>query len=275
MKLTSFKFMTNTTVLLSCVFTANIVQAQSQYVGTLNAGLGNGASVSCDACHSGSPSGGNPVLPMASTWRSGANLALSDSDGDGFTNAEEVDAWKTNFNSANITPYTLATGGRALANVYVQGDNAAVETNIASVPGLALTADSQTLGKAVNVTIDPTLTSPITLIFKMGGAAATSKVYAVDTYANTSIAFASSDWTLLKNGGVQINQWPAGAAAGTHDIIVVRKIPVAPAAGAPRGGEEEGVECVTSHMSPTLLMFFTLLALGFVLRRDKVSLQSN
>ena len=35
---------------------------------------------------------------MANTWRSGANLALSDSDGDGFNNAQEVSGASTNFN---------------------------------------------------------------------------------------------------------------------------------------------------------------------------------
>ncbi|MDX8387981.1 MAG: hypothetical protein R8M46_05540, partial [Ghiorsea sp.] len=52
-----------------------------------------GSAISCSACHSGTPSPTTPTLPLALTYRAGAtvaNIANSDSDGDGFTNKQEA-----------------------------------------------------------------------------------------------------------------------------------------------------------------------------------------
>ncbi|MDQ7003936.1 MAG: hypothetical protein Q9N67_03000 [Ghiorsea sp.] len=96
---------------------------------TLNQQLGNGASVSCNACHSGATNSATATFPMANTYRAArtANdytlIATSDSDNDGFSNKQEVNGTATDFNVAATTPFTLASGGIALANVYVTGDN--------------------------------------------------------------------------------------------------------------------------------------------------------
>jgi hypothetical protein len=259
------------TVLTSCVLVSSLAHAQSTYVGPLNAALGNGASVSCGACHQGATNRGTAILPMANTWRTGANLALSDSDNDGFTNAQEVSGGLTDFNVASTTPFTKATGGKALANVYVVGDAQAVE--VAAPTSVVIPAGSQLLGNiAIDIYSDPTLIAPITLTYKAGGAASTSTVYAIDTYSNVATALATSDWTLKTNGSIQINQLPAGAAASTHNIAVVRVIPTAPPAGASRGGGEdgEGLEgCVVGQLSTPLMMFLGLFALGFLVKRKK------
>jgi hypothetical protein len=262
------------TVLTSCVLVSSLAHAQPGYETILNAALGNGASVYCGACHLGGVTNARAataILPMANTWRTGANLALSDSDGDGFTNAQEVSGGATDFNVASITPFTKATGGKALANVYVVGDMQAVE--VAAPTSLTIPAGSQLLGNiAVDIYADPTLTAPITLTYKAGGAASTSTVYAIDTYSNVATALAAADWTLKRDGSIQINQLPAGAAASTHDIAVVRVIPTAPPAGRPRGGGEgaEGPEgCVAGQLSMPLMMFLSLFALGFLVRRKK------
>ncbi len=246
-------------------------QARGAYVGPLNAGLGNGAAVSCGACHSGTPSGGSAVLPMARTWASGASLALSDSDGDGFNNAQEVNGGSTAFNYPNITPFTLATGGKALANVYVVGDAQAVE--VPAPTSLVIPPGSQLMGNtAIDIYADPTLTAPITLTYKAGGVAATSTVYAIDTYSNAVTALvAGTDWVANPNGSLTIKQLPTGASAATHNLAVVRVIPVVPPAGAPRGGEgEEGFEGCVSPALPMPLMLLVLLALGFGIRRKSM-----
>lgn len=260
------KYFFDFAVLFSAViFTFSLAEAKAEYLSPLQVALGTSA-ISCSACHAGGPSAGNAVLPMATTWRTGAHLALSDSDGDGYNNLEEVNGAATNFNDPAVSPFTLAIGGVKLANVYVIGDNAAIEKSIAGIPNLVITADSQVLGNlAVNVSADPTLTAPITLVYKAGGAAATSTVYAISASAN--LPFAATDWALNTDGSVQIKQWPAGAAAGTHDIAVVRKIPVVPAPGPARGGEEEA--CVTSFSTTPILMFFMLLLLTVAVKRNK------
>jgi hypothetical protein len=251
-----------------CAFgmmSVHTVYARPGYETTLNAALGNGAAVSCNACHSGATNAGTAILPMANTWRSGANLALSDSDGDGFTNAQEVSGGATDFNYANTTPFTKATGGKALANVYVVGDAQAVE--VAAPTSVVIPAGSQLLGNiAIDIYSDPTLTAPITLTYKAGGAASTSTVYAIDTYSNAT-ALATADWTLKSNGSIQINQLPAGAAASTHNIAVVRVIPTAPPAGRPRG-DGEGLEgCISAQLPTPLMIFLNLFALGFLGKR--------
>ena len=253
-----------------------VAQAQPGYEGILNRALGNGASVYCGACHLGATNASTATLPMAITWGTGANLALSDSDGDGFNNAQEVSGGATDFNFAAVTPFTKATGGKALANVYVVGDAQAVE--VAAPNSLVIPAGSQLLGNvAIDIYADPTLAAPITLTYKAGGAASTSTVYAIDTYSNVPVALASTDWTLKSNGSIQINQLPAGAAASTHNIAVVRVIPTPPPAGAPRGGgdEEEELECVTGQLSAPLMMFLAMLSLAFVVWRKKGLLYSK
>lgn len=261
------KFFKTITFTASLVFiVSQSAEARPEYVAGVQAALGSN-SISCGACHSGAAGEGNANLPFASTWRSGADMALSDSDGDGFNNREEVNG--ADLNNPAVSPFTLATGGVARTNVYIIGDTSALEKAITAIPNATIPADSQLLGNlAVDVYADPTLNAPITLVYKAGGAASTSTVYAIDAYSN--IPFAATDWTLNTNGSIQVNQWPAGAAAGTHDIAVVRKIPVVPAPGPRRGGDDEGkLKCMTSHTLPTSMMVFALLAVGLLIRRKQ------
>ncbi len=249
---------------------ATLAEARSGYEVTLNRALGNGASVYCGACHLGATNGSTAILPMANTWRSGVDLALSDSDGDGFNNAQEVSGASTDFNLANVTPFTKATGGKALANVYVVGDAQAVE--VAAPTTVTIPTGSQLLGNiAVDIYADPTLATPITLTYKAGGAASTSTVYAISVTSGTPTALATTDWVLNANGSIQINQLPAGTSAGTHHIAVVRVIPIEPSSGVPRGeGEdEEGLECVTGQLSIPLMMFLAIFGLGFMVKRKR------
>ena len=245
------------------LFASQTAQARSQYVGTVNAALGNGASVSCNACHSGSASGGNANLPLASTWRLAADLALSDSDGDGFTNRQEVNGWATDFNVASVTPFTKAVAAAgasdiALNDVVVGGDNAAVQ----SASGIVAASGNQILG-GIKVT---TNVLPVTLLFKAGAVTATSKLY-VEGATNTMLA--STDWSAAADGKVTISALPAGIAQPA-DITVERVIPVAPSPGSggytPGEGEEE-LECMTAGSSTSMMFFVALMVLSLVTRR--------
>ncbi|MDQ7003937.1 MAG: hypothetical protein Q9N67_03005 [Ghiorsea sp.] len=168
--------------------------------------------------------------------------------------------------------------------------------------GITVPAGSEILGGvAVDISASPTLTAPVTLLFKAGSAALTSMVYAVDTYAiatadpyamNTTLPLAATDWSLTLQGAVQINQLPAGADA-TYDIVVTRVIPMAPITPqAPivpsntgddsgvetEGGETEGDSNTTNATLPAcvgdvstipLLMFLALLLPIFIKNHRK------
>lgn len=273
--------------------------AQSGYEVTLNNALGIAATagLSCNACHVGGVGAKTTAtLPMAQTWLSGGNLntallASSDSDGDGFTNKQEVSGAALNFNVATITPFTLATGGKPLANVYVTGDaNATEKATSAAVAGITVPAGSAILGNvAIDIYANPTLTAPITLLYKAGAAAATSTVYAVDTYSiaiadpyatNVVLPLAAADWTLTATGAVQVNQLPAGGDIARHDIVVVRVIPVAaPPGGGGNGGDNDndndneggkpGAACLADRQGTPLVLFLMIVSLGFFARRQK------
>ncbi len=236
-------------------------QARSEYVPTVQAQLGTSA-VSCSACHSGSPSEGNAVLPLANTFRTGAELGQSDSDHDGFTNKQEVGSGLS-FNTAAVTPFTVASSGIRLTNVYVVGDASATEQAFAAADGgLTVPANSHILG---NISVD-IYTAPVTLTFKAGGAAATSTLFMVDTYAQTNTPLAATDWSVTTTGAVTINALPAGAPVPAT-IVVQRVIPIPPAPGS--GGYSVGEEehCMTNGASTMLLMTLALLTLGALSRR--------
>ncbi len=278
------------------VLLMNTAHAQSGFQNTLNAALGSSFGASdCFACHVGGLSGATATTPIANTWRSvGANtasLASADSDGDGFTNKQEASGITTDFNSATITPFTKAAATASdvkLANVFVQGDTNASEKSItAAASGITVPAGSEILGGvAVDIYASPTGAAPITLLYKAGAAALTSTVYAVDTYSiaiadpyatNTTLTLAATDWTLTPQGGVQLNQLPAGAD-NTYDIVVVR---VTPTALPINGGDNDSndsdsndddnennvVTCAGVTSTTPLWMLFALLSLGFFIRK--------
>jgi len=261
-----FKVIVNTLATLGFMVAASVAQAQSQYVGPLNAGFGNGASVSCGACHQGATNGGTAVLPMASTWRSGANLALSDSDGDGFNNAQEVNGGSSNFNYASVSPFISAKAAESSTStkVVVTGAGIVTETTITDIyaqTGIAAPA----AGSEIVANVSPLVpTFPATITFTVGVPSG-SKVYAVN-FANQSNTLLTTGITYNTNGSITVS----GVAANTN-IVVERVIPVVPAAGAARGGgDEEGEGCMTSGISPMLLMFLSLLTLAFITRRGQL-----
>ncbi len=236
--------------------------AQSSYVGPLNAELGNGASVSCSACHSGSATENNATLPMATTWRTGAHLALSDSDGDGFNNAQEVSGASTNFNYLSVSPFTLAKAaeGSTSPNVVVVGGGIVNETPITDVYAQA-GISAPTVGKEIAANVSPEVqTFPATIFFNRGITPG-SKVYVADFATQTSTLL-TTGVSYNANGSITVS-----GVTGPANIIVERIVPVVPPPGPPRGGEEEGFECVTGQLSMPLLIFFALLMLGFMIKR--------
>lgn len=277
---------------LSTLLLMNTAHAQSGFQNTLNTALGStfGAS-DCFACHVGGLSGSTATTAIARTWLAvGSNTALlasTDSDGDGFSNKQEANGITTNFNNVAVTPFTLATGGKALTNVYVTGDANATEKPItAAASGITVPVGSTILGGvAIDVYASPTTADPITLLYKAGAAALTSTVYAVDTYSiaiadpyatNTTLPLAAADWSLTPQGGVQLKQLPAGADA-TYDIVVVR---VTPTTNLLNGGDNDSndndsnddddntqkIACMTDVTTP-LMMFGALFGLGLLMRR--------
>jgi hypothetical protein len=255
------------TVLTSCVLVSSLAHAQPQYVVPLNAGLGNGASVYCGACHSGATNAGTAVLPMALTWRTGANLALSDSDNDGFNNAQEVSGASTNFNYASISPFTLAKAaeGSSSTKVVVVGGGQVTETPITDIytqAGITLAA-----GHTIAGAVSPTVTTfPATIFFNQAVNAG-DKVYVVDFTLKTNTLL-TTGVVFNANGSVTVS-----GLTGPVNIVVDRATPVVPpAAGRPRGGGEgaEGPEgCVAGQLSMPLMMFLSLFTLGFLVRRKK------
>jgi len=249
-------------ILSSSLLLSSLAYAQSAYVAPLNSGLGNGAAVSCSACHSGATSAGTAVLPMANTWRSGANLALSDSDGDGFNNAQEVSGGSTNFNVNATSPFTLAKTAESSTStkvVVVRGGQVGETaiTDIYAQAGITLAAGHSIAG-AVSPTVN---TFPATIFFNKAVNAG-DKVYVVDLAAKTN-TLVTTGVVFNANGSVTVS-----GLAGPVNIVVDRATPVVPAAGAPRGGEdEEGLECVTGQLSTPLMMFGALIGLGLLMRR--------
>ena len=249
-------------LLSTSLLVSGLANAQSTYVVPLKAGLGNSASVSCGACHTDGGSKNSATFPMANTWRSGANLALSDSDGDGFNNAQEVSGASTNFNFASVSPFTLAKAAESSTStkvVVVRGGQVGETaiTDIYAQAGITLAAGHSIAG-AVSPTVN---TFPATIFFNKAVNAG-DKLYVVDLAAKTN-TLVSTGVVFNANGSVTVS-----GLAGPVNIVVDRATPVVPAAGAPRGGEdEEGLECVTGQLSTPLMMFGALIGLGLLMRR--------
>jgi len=255
-------------VLLLGVTTA---QAQPGYEGILNRALGNGASVYCGACHSGATNAGTAVLPMANTWRSGANLALSDSDGDGFNNAQEVSGGSINFNSSATSPFTLAKAAEPSTsnNVVVIGGGQVSEITITDVYTQA-GIPAPIAGHEIVANTSPLVaTFPATIIFNKPISTG-DKVYVVDFVAKTNTLL-TTGVTYNYNGSITVS-----GVTGPANIVVDRTIPVPPTATGvpPRGGDDdeggEGLEgCMTDQLSTSIMIFLSMFALGFFVRRKK------
>ncbi len=244
-----------------------VAQAQPGYEGILNRALGNGASVYCGACHLGATNASTATLPMAITWRTGANLALSDSDGDGFNNAQEVSGGSTNFNYNTVSPFTLAKAAESSTStkVVVVGAGVVTETAITDIyaqAGITLATTGHEIAGAVSPKVN---TFPATIFFNKAVNAG-DKVYVVDLAAKTNTPI-TTGVAFNANGSVTIS-----GLTGPANIVVDRLIPTPPPAGAPRGGGEgdEGLEgCVSGSLPTPLLMMLVLLGLGLLSRRKQ------
>ena len=261
------KFLTSVVVAGLFVGFATSASASSGFESTVNAILGNGASVSCNACHTDGGSSSSATLPMANTYRSARSagdftlLGTSDSDGDGYINKLEVNAAGVEFNSSAISPFTKAVAANADANVKALADAAAVSATFADPTGLAGT------GKEILGGIKVTLIQADTLYFKAGGVGSTDMVYTVDA-AGVGTAVAAADWTVTVDGGLKINALPAGAV--TADYVVVRTAPPTVAA-APTAFQDPAsvVGCVTAGLTTPLLMLLSLLSIGLLVKRKR------
>jgi len=248
-------------------FSAGLANASSSFVSVVNSALGNGASVSCGACHNGATATSTATLPMAVTWKNGGRntnslLASTDSDNDGFTNQQEVNASKTYFNASSITPFTLLTitaADKALTNVKVEGDTLATEvafTDTAPIAG----AGKEILG-AIKINITP----PVTLTFKAGGADSAAVVHTVDA-AGSSTGTVTS--TVNNNGSVVITALTRGAT--NADVVVVRTPASSNSSSTATQGDASVYGCVSASITTPATLLMVMLSLGFFLRRKKV-----
>jgi len=246
---------------------AQLSYASSGFENTVNTQLGNGASVSCNACHSGSQNASTAILPMATTYKSArsagnfALLASSDSDGDGFTNAQEVSGSLVRFNDSAVSPFTLLTGQAFTGtNIKAVADASAAETTFTDPQGLATTGTSILGG--VKVTLNQT----DTVYFKAGGVSSTATVYVVDA-TGAGTALGTTDWTSNVDGSLKLNALPAGSNFPA-DLVVVSAGATA-ATAVSNSGTASVTGCMTS--GGTLpLMVLSLLGFSLLLRRKSV-----
>lgn len=241
-------------------FSATTASARSGFEVTLNTALG-ATGLSCSACHVGGTSAASATTPIALTWKAGLSLPNTDSDGDGYTNKQEVSGALLNFNTAAISPFTLKSAAAgvadtALASVAVIGAANATAPAFTDPYTLAATGKEILGGVSVNIA------NAATLYFKAGAVDAVSLVYTVDATGQGTAATMGTDWTVAADGGLNILALPAGAVNASY--VVVRTIPAAQII--PAKGTASVVGCMTgSTILP--LMIFAILSLGFFIRR--------
>jgi len=283
-------------ICISLVLWAGVAQASSVYKANLIDAQYPNNTASCLVCHTGYPgtmtrygllfkAAGGAGGGVSTTVTIGQIDGL-DADADGFTNGQEFNG-KSDVNLAANTPFTAATGGLALANVYVSGDPQAVEfaiTDIYTQASITLPTGKEVLGGttattgvAVDIYATPSAVTPVTLLFKAGGVDAAASVYVIDTYAQTNTPLAATDWAITPNGGVQIKLLPNGISTPAR-IAVVRTTPTvssvinSPIGGTTLGGGEgnenenegngAGQGCITGHDMMPFALFMLLLWLG-------------
>ncbi|MDQ7003935.1 MAG: hypothetical protein Q9N67_02995 [Ghiorsea sp.] len=242
--------------------------ASSGFENTLNQQLGNGASVSCNACHSGATTSATATFPMANTYRAArtANdytlIATSDSDGDGYINKFEVNGAATDFNVVATSPFTKATAANGDASVKTLADNAAVSAAFVD----STTAPLATTGQVILGDIKVTLKQADTLYFKAGGVDAAAKIYTVDAAGvGTDV---TADCTISAvDGSLKVNVAPAGGFPANY--VVVQGTPATAAAGTIAQETASIYGCTTTSLSTPLLMFLAMLSLGFFVRHRR------
>lgn len=243
---------------VAALVVANTAEARSTYVAPLNAALGS--SVSCEACHTGAPSGGNASYPIASTYRAGLDLAASDSDGDGFTNSQEANGASLNFNTSSVSPFTLAKAAESSTSTKVVVTGAGIVNETVVTDAYAQLGITVASGSEVVAAVSPRVsTFPATLMFAKP-LTSTSKIYQVNHTSKTNTLI-TSGLTFNKNGSVTIT-----GLTGPVDLVAVRVVPTAVGAGSqPKGEDKEG--CMAPTLSVTTWMMLALLALGWMSRR--------
>jgi len=238
-------------------------QASSGFEVTLNAALGNGASVSCNACHLGSTSSATATLPMAVTWKNGGRtdttlLATSDSDGDGYINQTEVSGSLVEFNDIATSPFTKATAANADANVIAHADNAAASATFTDSTATPLAATGQIILGDIKVTLNQT----DTLYFKAGSVDSAATIYTVDAAGvGTDV---TADCTISSvDGSLKVNTAPAGGFPA--DYVVVQGT----ASTTTFSADASVTGCVTSNTTLPLTLFLSMMMTGLVVRNKK------
>jgi len=157
-----------------------------------------------------------------------------------------------------------AAEGSSSTKVVVVGGGQVTETPITDIytqAGITLAA-----GHTIAGAVSPTVTTfPATIFFNQAVNAG-DKVYVVDFTLKTNTLL-TTGVVFNANGSVTVS-----GLAGPVNIVVDRATPVVPVSSTPRGGGEgaEGPEgCVAGQLSMPLMMFLSLFALGFLVRRKK------
>ncbi len=220
---TKLFLLTTSTAILSSLFSIQ-AQAKSGFI-ALQPAAYNGV-ISCTSCHASSAAnGGNVTQPYGVLFKSkvGYNnvstagyisLEGYDSDGDGFTNGQEIYGF-SDFNtpiSKPILGFGSLSSGSASAKVLVNETISSITqtlTTPASVHAL-LVSGERNIGGTVDLTLaNPTLNSVTpTLLFNTGGLATSAKAYFIDTNNNASLITGT---TVNKNGSITIPLTDEGA----------------------------------------------------------------
>jgi len=144
----------------------------------------------------------------------------------------------------------------------VTGAGIVTETTITDIyaqTGIAAPA----AGSEIVANVSPLVpTFPATITFAVAVPSG-SKVYTANFTSKTN-RLLTTGVTYNANGSIAVS-----GVTGPANIVVERVVPVVPAAGATRGGgdDDEKLKCMTTGISPMLLMFLSLLTLGFLVRR--------
>lgn len=242
---------------------AGQVQAREVYVTPLNTALGT-TTLSCTACHIGSPGKSNANTDMANTYRAGIDIAAADSDNDGFTNYQEANGNVLNFNDQAVNPFTLAKAAESSSSTNVVVTGAGIVTETVITDAYAQTGITVPTGSEVVANVSPLVpTFPATIVFASPVVSSTS-MYVVDFNAKTNTPI-NSGLTFNNDGSVTIT----GMAANSN-ILAVRQIPSQPGAGNQVLGENEGIGCMVSQLkASTLWTLLLLLGLGLFVKRKK------
>lgn len=254
-----FKKIMSVALLLGAMsFGATTASARSQYLGTLNTNLGTSFG-DCIVCHGNASNfpKNKGVTPIASTR--GNITATTDSDGDGWTDKQEVSGLNMYFNQASVTPFTVAA---AAEGVTVTAGVNVIETGTAAQVTENTTADvyadfgiTVPAGSEVVADIYATVTgNGATLTYRVPVPQG-STIYTVAAGISSDV---TGSTTFNANGSITLG-------VNAADVVAVRITPVV--AGSGTSSSAGGGGCLTASASTPLLMVLAMLALGFIARR--------